>query len=214
MKRKNIFIATRRRTSQGLKLNSFSCEIDTFDWASNSFFGANKLSGISTQQEKIGSFSVIKFTWSRCDAPRRILLQLFINLAFHLCTPKEVSSHKNEILSNYLSSHLHAPSFDKTPKKEIVRAFEYSSRVTCFKQQIWHNPCLCYQTRRFDTRKCVVSWVNWIRGKNMFNSRHVLLHLSSTISGHKQRALVCKLFYLEHSSCCLYVRVSENRVIT
>lgn len=47
--------------------------------------------------------------------------------------------------------------------------------------------------------KCAVSWVNWISERSIFNSRHVSKRccILCPISGHKQRALVCKLFYLE-----------------
>lgn len=66
-----------------------------------------------------------------------------------------------------------------------------------------------YHTWKFDTRKCVVSRrANWISGWNMLNPRHISEMLFSpiftasfrSISGHKQRALVCKLFYLNYSS--------------
>lgn len=191
MKRKNIFNETRRRTSQGLRGNSFLVKLILLTEL-QTFPSKQIRRGIFTQLWKIGSFLVIKFTWSRCIALWQVLLKLFINLALLF-----LSSH--EIPSNYLSSHLHAPSFDKTPKGMLAHSrTARESLALNNKYGIIHAYIIIHDAWY---TKCLVSSVNWISGKNMLNSRHVLLHLSSAISGHKQRALVCKLFYLDYNSC-------------
>lgn len=81
-----------------LRENSLSYKIDTFDWASNSFLGANKLRRIFTQRGKIRNYSAIKFTWSR----RQDLLQLSCQSCDSLFTSKEAHRIKSLPITYHL----------------------------------------------------------------------------------------------------------------